>query len=528
MQFVRPTPFNEAVEKIGEKSVIGSKLKSSEWSEMPLALRDRAFFSATIESVRFLQEAKNFIGDFQTGAKEEVIGPDGIERSGLKAGSRSQFVKEMREFAVASGLGPLNPDDEKTVKDIRSESRLSLIFNTQTQAANDFGYWKQGMDRDLIDEFPAQRFIRDLDVEVKRPLHVQNEGVVRLKTDLDFWLAMNSPLIGGFGTPFGPWGYGSGMGVEDVDREEAEALGLIKPGEKLQPVDKDFNERLQASVRNLDPEMIDRLRESFGSQVHVENGTAKWNPKSLAIPEPASALKREVPIKLPEQATSLDKIVEELGLLKKETIDAMDIRRLREELREANPVNQAQVIRSVVGSDLSGHLKETELRVVVQDFLNFIPSAKAASLPKIDLFLGRIDSLGSYAGSGKVNLNYSYFKSHPEELKRTLFHELMHWFHIEGSAEFKTAIQTHFTERTAGESVKPLAGYGKKTKGKRDKWYDSYAGRVYPGRADAEAGLEVPTRYFELLAKEPAALAELWNSGPEFRETFLIVLKGLF
>src|SRR5690348_4482924 len=74
MQFVRPKPFQEAVRNLGSKSVIGSQLKSSEWQEIPLALRERAFFSATIESLRWLQGAKDFVGDFLEGNRDPETG----------------------------------------------------------------------------------------------------------------------------------------------------------------------------------------------------------------------------------------------------------------------------------------------------------------------------------------------------------------------------------------------------------------------------------------------------------------------
>jgi len=37
MQFVKPKPFKEALDKLGVKSVIGAQLKSSEWSEFTAA-----------------------------------------------------------------------------------------------------------------------------------------------------------------------------------------------------------------------------------------------------------------------------------------------------------------------------------------------------------------------------------------------------------------------------------------------------------------------------------------------------------
>lgn len=276
MQFVAPMPFVEAAQKLGGRSPIGSKLNSQEWSNVPLALRERAIFSATIENVRFLQRGKDALGDFLASAREEITLPDGTLTQALKVGSRAQFIAKMREFAVAEGLGPLDPKDVGGLKDIRSEQRLGLIFDVQTQAAQAYGSWKQGMDPDVLNEFPAQRFIREVDVSAPRIIHLQNEGVVRLKTDLAWWRGMNSPAIGGFGVPWGPWGFNSGMGVEDVDRDQAEEVGLITRSDVLEPVELDFNEHLKASVKNLDPEMQAFLRKAFGSDVRIENGAAWW------------------------------------------------------------------------------------------------------------------------------------------------------------------------------------------------------------------------------------------------------------
>jgi hypothetical protein len=110
-----------------------------------------------------------------------------------------------------------------------------------------------------------------------------------------------------------------------------------------------------------------------------------------------------------------------------------------------------------------------------------------------------------------------------------LFHELMHWVHREGPQWYRDAITKHFNERTSGEAIVHLTGYDSTTVGKRDKWYEIYAGRVYGHGIErpGEAGVEVPTRYIEWLTKSPAWMAERWND-PNFRETMLVVLRGLF
>ncbi len=43
MEFIAPLPFNEAIEKLGDQSVVGSTFTSSEWGDLPVELRDNAF-----------------------------------------------------------------------------------------------------------------------------------------------------------------------------------------------------------------------------------------------------------------------------------------------------------------------------------------------------------------------------------------------------------------------------------------------------------------------------------------------------
>lgn len=268
MQFVKPIPFQEAIDKIGGQTLIGSQMNSAEWADVPVMLRDSSLFSSTVESVRFLQRGKDGFTDFLSGARETL--PNG--ETALKTGSRQDFIKQLQEFALKEGMGPLDPKDKGTLKDITSERRLGLIFDTKIRQAQDYGGWKQGMDPDVLDAFPAQRFIRVIDVEEPRDAHSPYEDQVALKSDLDFWIRINED----FGVPWGPWGWGCGHDVEDVDRDEAERLGLIAPGHVAQPADLDLNERLQASTQGLDPDLLAKLRDELGEQVTITGDSIKW------------------------------------------------------------------------------------------------------------------------------------------------------------------------------------------------------------------------------------------------------------
>jgi hypothetical protein len=258
-----PTPFLEALEKLQQRGVLPLDFDTVQWQNVPVAIRERAFFSSQVESARLLDSMKGYIDDYLAQSRDE--------NGKLVAQGRAEFVANMRELAIREGLGRVDPKTgqidpeirEGDLTDIRSIARLQLIFDTQVEAAQEYAYWKQGLDPDVLRVYPAQRFIRVRPVMVPRDYHEANEGVVRLKSDLDFWLDMNRD----FGVPWGPWGFNSGMGVEDVDREEAVALGLLEKGERITLTEQDLNDRLQAGVAGMDPDIAESLRRAIGGTV---------------------------------------------------------------------------------------------------------------------------------------------------------------------------------------------------------------------------------------------------------------------
>jgi hypothetical protein len=267
MQLVKPTPYYEAIDKIASKLPIGSAMVSAEWSDVPVALRERAMFSSQVENVRFLQRARDTITDFLEGAKE--ITPEGMA---LKTGSRADFIEQLREFAIAEGMGPLDPADAGSIKDITSERRLGLIFDMQTRQAGDYGYWRQGMQADVLNQFPAQKFIRVQDVKQERDSHKQFEDQIYLKTDPIWANVINED----FHLPFGPWAWGCGHDVTDVDRGEAEQLGLVQPGEEVKPDEKNFNQNLRASTNGIDPDLLEKLKKDLGQQIEIGADEMRW------------------------------------------------------------------------------------------------------------------------------------------------------------------------------------------------------------------------------------------------------------
>jgi hypothetical protein len=153
------------------------------------------------------------------------------------------------------------------------------VFDQQTRYAAGYAAYKGGQDADVLDAFPAQELIRAEDRQQPRDWQARwraaggrvIEGrMVALKTD-PVWAKISA-----FGVPWPPFDFNSGMGLDDIDRDEAESLGLVKPGQRLEPSVPEFNQGLQAGVENLAPDMQEALQQAFGDQIVIEAGAARW------------------------------------------------------------------------------------------------------------------------------------------------------------------------------------------------------------------------------------------------------------
>lgn len=322
---MNPEPLQDAVEKISAKTPVGSVLKSADWAKVPLALRERAQFSSGVESARLLQAIQDRIAG-QIQQQREQLG-DGQEATF----DRSSFIDAIREIARDEGLTPADPDKRGTIEDITSIRRLGLIYDTQIAQAQGYARWKLDQSEGALLLWPAQEFLR---VEQRKDPREDwpkrfaeaardagDEAALAVQRDTGRMIALkNSPLwsrLSRFGTPWPPFDFGSGMGLEDIDRDEAVALGLIGPNEIIEGAEKDFNEGLQASVKDLSPDLIAKLKEQFGDKVKVEKGSIWWKGdrkgKALVKPKPAAVPDLEIePTPTPAPASQFPTTLEGL------------------------------------------------------------------------------------------------------------------------------------------------------------------------------------------------------------------------
>lgn len=283
-----PMFFEEAIDFLLGKEDLPAEWEAAYWQSQEPDFRTRAFFSAKVESARFLDRAHGLIFDFMVKTTERIPQPDGSVKIALKTAGREHFVKRMRDFMIAEGMakpGEFAGVNQKDVRDTRSVARLRLIFDTNVRQAYGFGQWKQGMKPAVLRAFPAARLIRDRGVSEPRPRHQDNLGEVLLKTDSRWAEFHNDPLIGGFGVPWGPYGFNSGVTQEDVDRHEAKALGLDV--DSVAPKPAKITDGTQASTKKMDPAIKAKLLEE------LRGGPKPRDPEEAAR-QAAAEVRREM------------------------------------------------------------------------------------------------------------------------------------------------------------------------------------------------------------------------------------------
>lgn len=280
-------PFGEAVSKIDKKLPIASAIRSAEWATLPRDLRNRAQFSAGVESVQLLNE-------IQTRARRRLnIETEKLGNGNERFENRDTFISEVREMAEKLGIDTTQrPGEYGTIKDIRSNERLALVYEMQTSQAAEASRRKADLSKVPLNLYPAYRFQRIESREKPRgEAYWQNrwseagaavnwdgaseQPMVALKTS-PIWAELSR-----FGNPHPPFDYNSGMGTVDVDRETAVKLGLLDDEEILEADPEDFNAGYAASVEGVDPEMQAKMKAWFGDQVKIQNGEVMWENKEV-------------------------------------------------------------------------------------------------------------------------------------------------------------------------------------------------------------------------------------------------------
>ena len=272
-----------AADKILQKALVGSGLDSRQWSAVQAGLRDRAFFSATVEDVRVL-------GAFRDAAARLAAGETDPSSARIA----------MRDALAAAGYRPPDAEDQGPggIRNMMSQRRLDLILKTNVEQARGWAQYMEGTTEGALLAYPAQRLVRVRQRRMPRDWAARwkeaGDAVGWQGACRDEFVALKlSPIwaqLSRFGTPYPPFDFNSGMGVEDVGKRKARELGLLEgegggegeeqggAGAQSPSVVPSFNANLQATVPNIrsDSEEGLFLKRAFGDQVKIQNGVVSW------------------------------------------------------------------------------------------------------------------------------------------------------------------------------------------------------------------------------------------------------------
>nr|HPK71589.1 hypothetical protein [Vicinamibacterales bacterium] len=133
-------------EKLLQKRLVTAGIDSAGWDAVQAGLKDRAFFSARVESVRYLDRARRRIADLLDAARDA----DGALAS--RARIVSDIMRIAREEGVATGSGGLS--DPGSVK------RAAVIADTNAGLARGYAAHVAGSTRGARLAYPAQELVR--------------------------------------------------------------------------------------------------------------------------------------------------------------------------------------------------------------------------------------------------------------------------------------------------------------------------------------------------------------------------------
>lgn len=260
----------KAVSRFEGRRAAPSTRTSAEWERVAPALREKCFFSARVNDAEVLGKMRELIGKAVDSSKrnpnEALV-------------SQDKFISEMKSFLASRGYTM----GGSKLTDITSRRRLGLIYDMNIQEAREYARYVRGQDADALDMYPAQEFLRVESRRVPRtdwPTRWRAAGgkirggrMVALKSD-SVWTNLSR-----FGRPYPPFDYGSGMGVEDVDREEAIELGLLPADEPSDEIP-DFDIVLEAEVSldRIPEDMVDSIIKETPN-ARIEGGKLKMSDK---------------------------------------------------------------------------------------------------------------------------------------------------------------------------------------------------------------------------------------------------------
>jgi len=288
MIFSAPIPFAEALASRKVKRLMPTTASARELEALEPQLKERAFFMARVNHLGMVAETHSTIGRMLE---------DGVDMNKART--------DLKEYLVSIGYDPANPPEgfepakPGSLRDLSSDARLNVVLDTNMGMANGYGQFAKANDPAILDDYPCWELVRN-DARIKERSWRQRwvEAGGKLSGSSARMIATkDDPIwsnLGPFKLPYPPFDYNSGMGVEEVDREEAEALGVIKPSTVVAPQDRGFNDGVKGSVPRIGEEFDVVTERGLGHFSDLSEGVATMKPVQVPAVSKYNAYKAEL------------------------------------------------------------------------------------------------------------------------------------------------------------------------------------------------------------------------------------------
>lgn len=294
MLFDEPVPFAEAVAYEQAKRLLPTTASSAELREfIPAEIRARGRFSAAVDDLDILTFIDSRIK--RAVSPETVIDPHTGGTRPARPGEymdAATFRVEMTKLLRSVGYQP-EDGAEGTLRDLFSERRQDTIFHTNVRMAQEYGNYVQGQSEAVLDLWPCQELYRE---ESREKPRVGSSGATESSYWGEIWVSKGGTLYAGrmiarkddpiwtaisyFGLPYPPFHFQSGMGVRDIRRDEAVALGAIADDVRIQPDVRGVNDEVSATFDPQTPApIVQELFNAFDSGIFTHKGRLFLQPQ---------------------------------------------------------------------------------------------------------------------------------------------------------------------------------------------------------------------------------------------------------
>ena len=552
-----PVPHDEAVDFIASKPLVSRDV----FNRLLPELRARAFTITGVDAATTVQAIRDRIAELPAGATWDSVKKD-----------------------IAKKISPhfIDPDADAQERDKQvnaSNRRAELLLRTHGfQAYQTASFQRMNEQKDVL---PYWQYVTMGDGRVRHSHAVLN-GLV-LPASSPFW-----------NTHFPPWDFGCRCQAVPLSPEEhadirAEDAG--KPADQQRALDGAALRELEQNNRLVrGPNQITSVAPQAGREhttgtlgivtslwpicAHVTTPTSttisrrgrarrelrtarpfgNGSAARLAVrrPRPPHRFRRGKPAAStaatakPTAPASGGELLKSVGINATSPATPAQMAALQKALVQPKPASASTLVSSIQGATGYQNITVQSVRAVAQGFVDMLPPPLAAALQphafSLEVKKSLPGALGDYnEGTHHLRLNGSLLDADPAKLRKTAWHEMIHWLHDHGPADFRARIETLFAARTnnfTDKKAKLKPFNSSKVTGFDDDFLDAngdeYAGRVYPWEVGKPRGYEIVTRHLEKLAVHPAELADHWNfKSPKtgryaWREAFIECLHAFF